>query len=58
MISGTNVEGATAQAKHSLKLAILASFARLGRKVPKDAGRIVERVRSGEVRMGVTVFVG
>ena len=56
-ISGANVEGATAQAKHGLKLAILASFARKGRKVPKDAAAIVERVRKGEVRMGVAVFV-
>ncbi len=58
MISGLNVEGATAQAKHGLKLAIAASFAREGRPVPKDAGKIVESVRRGEVRMGVTAFVG
>ncbi len=56
-ISGVNVEGATAQAKHGLKRAIEVSFAREGRKVPRDAERIVERVRKGEVRMGVAVFV-
>jgi hypothetical protein len=58
MLSGVNVEGATAQAKHGLKRAIAASFARAGRKVPKDAWRMVESVRRGEVRMGVSVFVG
>jgi hypothetical protein len=58
MISGgANVEGATAQAKHGLKLAIAASFAREGREVPRDASSIVERVRKGEVRMGVTAFL-
>ncbi len=56
-ISGANVEGATAQAKHALKRAIAETFAREGRPVPKDAERIVEKVRKGEVRIGVTVFV-
>ena len=58
MISGANVEGSTAQAKHGWKLAVEASFARAGLAVPEDAANVVESVRRGEVRMGVAVFVG
>jgi hypothetical protein len=56
-ISLANLDGAAAQAKHGLKLAILASFEREGRPVPADAEKIVETVRRGEVRIGVPVFV-
>jgi hypothetical protein len=56
-LSGGKSVEAIRLAKHRLLTAIRVAFAEAGREAPPDAKRIVERVRKGEVRMGLSVFV-
>jgi hypothetical protein len=54
--AGKDIEAAR-RAKHSLLAAIAGSFREEGREAPADVEQIVERVRQGELRMGLRAFV-